>query len=41
MNQARKEKIALGTSVLVLGAAVWFWATQIVSVVETLKLASG
>ena len=41
MNQAHTEKLALATSITILGAAIWFWAVQIVSVVETLKLASG
>jgi hypothetical protein len=40
-SRAVKEKLAVGASVVIIAAAVWFWALQIGSVIETLRLASG
>ena len=41
MNQTLRERIALSTSVVIIGAAVWFWILQIGDVLKTLRLAAG
>ena len=41
MSNKQQEKIALGTSILILMIAAWFWSGQIADVVETLTLAYG
>jgi len=41
MSQTARERIALGSSVTILIAAVWFWVIQIGNVLETLSLAGG
>lgn len=35
------EKIALGASVIILGAFAWYWYGQIMNAVEMLSLAYG
>ena len=41
MSQTVRERIALGSSCIILGAAVWFWIIQIGNVLETLSLAGA
>jgi len=41
MSRAMKQKLAIGASVGIIAAAIWFWTLQIGSVIETLRLASG
>jgi len=41
MNQTVRERIALGTSAIIIGAAIWFWILQIGNVLETLSLSGA
>ena len=40
-KQAFLENAAIGIACLVLVATGWFWALQVVDVIETLRLAYG
>lgn len=41
MSRKNLERLALAYCLLVLGAAGWFWARQVGSVLELLRLAYG
>ena len=41
MSQSTLEKIAVGLSVVVIVAAVWFYWVQILDVLELLEMAYG
>ena len=41
MSRKTLQRVAVGYGVLVLAAAAWFWARQVQSVIELLRLAYG
>ena len=41
MSKGLLEKLAIGFGVVVIVVALWFWGTQIQSVIELLEMAYG
>ena len=41
MNKGILEKLAIGLSVVIIVTALWFWGTQVQSVIELLEMAYG
>lgn len=41
MNKSILEKLAIGFGAVVIVVALWFWGTQVQSVIELLEMAYG
>lgn len=41
MNKGVLEKLAIGFGIVVIVTALWFWGTQVQSVIELLEMAYG
>ena len=41
MNKGVLEKLAIGFGTVVIVTALWFWGTQVQSVIELLEMAYG